>query len=203
MLLKKVSDLIARPLTHILNLSLRDGVFPDSLKVSRTCPIFKSGSKSDVNNYRPISCLPIVSKIFEKAVYSQLSNFLNINNMLYQNQFGFQKGKSTLHPLVNILNYIGNAFNNNKFVVAIFLDFKKAFDMVSHEKLKRLGVTGKNLNWFKSYLSNRKLSAMVNNCLSSDFAFLSRSVPQGSILGPLLFLGFINDMPNCIEFSIC
>ena len=93
--------------------------------------------------------MPIINKVFEKVVYSQLPNFLSLNNIHHQNQFGFQKGKSTLHPLINILNFIGHAFNNNKFVVAIFVDFKKAFDMVSHEKrlvkLERQGVIDKKL----------------------------------------------------------
>ena len=197
-LLKKCAPSLLLPITHIVNLSLTEGFFPDSLKVSRVCPIFKQGSREDPNNYRPISCLPVFSKIFEKVVYNQLFEFLTSNSILNPNQFGFQPNKSTVHPLLHILNYIADAFSNNKFVVAVFLDLRKAFDMVSHEiilsKLRSIGVDDIVISWFRSYLSDRKMYTMVNGHLSKSYRTLIRSVPQGSILGPLLFLIFINDI---------
>ena len=200
-LIKKVSSSILTPLTHIINLSLSTGVFPDSLKISRVCPIFKQGDHKEMNNYRPISCLSAFSKIFEKIVHEQLFQYLDANKILNQNQFGFQKGRSTVHALTKIMNFLADSFNNNKFVVAVFLDYKKAFDLVSHDillkKLEKIGIRGINLNWFKTYLANRKMYTMINGSLSRTMKVINRSVPQGSILGPLLFLIFINDMPNC------
>ena len=202
-LIKRAATKILKPLSHIINLSLSNGIFPDSLKTSRVCPIFKQGDRKETNNYRPISCLSSFSKIFEKVAYEQLFSFLSLNKILNTNQFGFQKGKSTVHALTKIMNFISEAFNDNKFVVAIFLDYQKAFDLVSHDilikKLYKMGIRGRNLNWFRSYLKNRKMYTMVNGQLSSNLKTINRSVPQGSILGPLLFLIFINDMPNSTD----
>ena len=196
--LKSVASCIACPLAHIFNLSFESGLVPTRLKVSRTVPVFKAGASDIFGNYRPISCLPVLSKIIEKLVCRRLNHYLVDNGLLYNFQFGFQAGKSTVHPLVHILNYIAKAFNNNEFVVSVFLDFQKAFDLVDHsillKKLSKLGIHGLELKWFENYLKDRKQFVMVNGILSNFATFINISVLQGSILGPLLFLCFINDM---------
>ena len=197
-MIKKVSDSISIPLDHIINLSLEHGVFPEKCKISRTVPVFKAGQPTNLSNYRPISCLPVLSKIIEKVVAMQLFNYVDSNNILYNLQFGFQPGKSTVHPLIHLVDYISKAFNNSEYVIAVFLDFAKAFDTVNHTilllKLSKIGVKGRSLEWFRSYLKNRKQFVMSNGILSDICTTFNISVLQGSILGPLLFLIFINDM---------
>ncbi len=151
---KAIQNEIERPLAHIFSLSLATGVFPDHLKASRVLPIHKSGDTTIFDNYRPISLLKAFSKILEKIVCTKLVNHLKSNNLLYKHQYKFLKDKSTEHALLNILNKIGHALNENKYCVGVFLDLKKAFDVVPHDillkKLEKLGITGAELSWFTS-----------------------------------------------------
>ncbi len=203
-LLKAISYEIERPLAHIFSLSLSTGIFPEKLKSTRVIPIHKSGDTTNCDNYRPISLVNAFSKILEKIVSTKLTNHLQQNNLIYEHQYGFLKGKSTEHALIHITNKIGQALNENKYCVGIFLDLKKAFDVVPHSiKLEKLGITGTALAWFESYLSNRTQKVDINGNLS-DIAYLDAlSVFQGTSLGPILFLCFINDLPRATDlFSV-
>jgi hypothetical protein len=187
-LLKAVSYKIERPLAHIFSLSLASGTFPAALKSTRVIPIHKAGDTTNCDNYRPISLVNAFSKILEKIVSTKLTQHLEQNNLIYEHQYGFLKGKSTEHALLHITNRIGQALNENKYCVGIFLDLKKAFDVVPHnillKKLEKLGITGTALAWFKSYHSNRTQKVDINGHLS-DTAFLDAlSVFQGTSLGP-------------------
>jgi hypothetical protein len=196
-LIKHIAISICTPLSHIFNLSITTGTFPSKLKCSRTVPIFKSGDPESCDNYRPISLLSSISKILEKLISVQLVNHLELNNLLYKHQYGFQRKKSTEHNLLHISNYIFNALNNKEKCLGIFLDLKKAFDVCSHEillkKLKKYGITGVAHQWFSSYLKNRVQKIDINGNLSAEQIF-NISVIQGSILGPILFLIYINDL---------
>jgi hypothetical protein len=165
-------------------------------------PIYKSGDKNLCDNYRPISLLSSLSKILEKAVANRLMSHLNDNKLLYEGQFGFQKGISTVHHLLSLTNYVSNELNKKNYTVGIFLDLRKAFDVVPHKillkKLENLGINGIALRWFASYLEGRKQCVDIDDNLS-DVLNLTISILQGSILGPILFLCFINDLPNCTE----
>ena len=198
--LKFVSKIISIPLTNIINNSFTSGIFPDSLKVARVTPIYKEDKKTDFNNYRPISVLPIMSKVFEKLAYKQLYNFLNINALLENKQYGFRAHRSTTQAILNFMDYLYNNLDKNKLVFSIFLDFQKAFDSVDHtillSKLNFYGIRGHAHDWFRSYLANRKQFVTIDNS-SSKLRQIEYGVPQGSIMGPLLFLIFINDISKC------
>ena len=134
-LLKACSQQLCPLLVYLINLSLKQGVFPKQLKVAKVIPIFKSEDSHLFNNYRPISLLPSFSKVYEKVVASQIVQYLDDNKLYYQDQYGFRKGYSTIHPLIRFFNFISEAHSNNKHAMAVFIDLKKAFDTVNHQIL--------------------------------------------------------------------
>jgi hypothetical protein len=184
-MIKFIGDEIAFPLAHIFNISLREGVFPEKLKLCRVIPIFKAGNPLECDNYRSISLLSSISKILEKIVAQKLISHLLDNGLLYVHQYGFLPNRSTEHNLLQIVNYISNALNDGNFCIGVFLDLKKAFDVCSHaillKKLQKMGIRGTTYNWFKNYLAGRSQFVDVGGG-KSDPMEINISVIQGSIL---------------------
>ena len=204
-LLKEIAPLILTPLHHLINLSLETGFVPKQFKIAKVVPIFKSGDKHDYNNYRPISLLSSFSKLMEKVVARQLVGFLNYHNLLYKHQYGFRANHNCSQPVLHFTEKVYNALNQKPSLqtLAIFIDLKKAFDTVDHDillkKMDHYGIRGISNKWFENYLKDREQFVSVHG-IDSDTQKIVCGVPQGSILGPLLFLLFINDLPNATEF---
>lgn len=203
-LLKTNLDYFLFPLKKIINLSFSDGIFPDLLKCANVCPIYKKNDKNKCENYRPISLLSNISKLFEKAMHSRIYEFFEESNVFYDLQFGFRKSYSTNHALISIVENIRDQLDNKTFSCGVFIDLEKAFDTVNHsiliQKLDHYGIRGISNEWLKSYLVNRKQNVVFDG-VSSEYRDISCGVPQGSILGPLLFLLYINDMHSSVKYS--
>ena len=197
-LLKIAAPYIAKSVTYICNQSIKMSEFPEKWKEAKVTPLHKGGTKDVLNNYRPISILPTMSKLLEKHIHDSLMTFLVKFNLLHKSQSGFRPNHSCETALIGMVSKWLESINKGSLIGTVMIDFKKAFDLVDHsvllKKLKHYKLSHQALSWFASYLSKRKQKVSLNNIISDD-EMITDGVPQGSILGPLLFLMFINDLP--------
>ena len=202
--LKDSVDILAIPVTQICNLSIKPSQFPHDCKLAKLKPLYKKGSKTDPKNYRPISLLPTVSKIIEKIKRDQTMEYLTYNKILYIYQSGFRKNHSTDTCLSYLTDKILTGFDSGLLTGMILIDLQKAFDTINHDiLLKKMSLAGfcQSITWFESYVSNRRFQVSIKNKYS-NVANINCGVPQGPILGPLLFLLYVNDMPQAVDCEL-
>ena len=189
-------------LVHMFNSSLSTAVFPDSWKTAKVIPLFKGGDREDVSNYRPVSLLPLPGKLLEKIVHKRVTEFWDTNKFLTSDQGGFRKGFSTVSTMADLTDDLFDQINKSNTTVATFIDLRKAFDTVNLDillkKLQRAGLRDNALQWCKSYLSNRTQCTVANGC-TSRLLPIKCGVPQGSVLGPLFFLVYVNDIQQALD----
>ena len=204
MLLKQLVSVIKLPICIIFNRSLETGIFQKLMKNAKVVPLHKSSDRNDSDNYRPISLLPVISKILEKLVYKSLVEHLDKNDILYHKQYGFRKKYSTSDAMTNLVGDVLKAFEDSSMILAVYIDLKKAFNMVSHlillKKLSSMGVNNVELEWFRSYLCGRGQCVTLGKSVSSIVP-LDVGVAQGSLLGVLMFSLTINDLYKCLRYS--
>ena len=200
-MLKPVAKEISVPLNVLFNRPFREGKFSETWKQSNLIPLPKKGDSSDPSNFRPVALLCGVGKLQERIVFKNIHNFLNENNLIYKYQSGFLPNHSTTFHLIDIYHYICQAVDNNQHSCMVFCDVSKAFDRVWHKgrifKLRQYGKDSDLLNWISDYLDDRKQRVVIRSCMSS-FKRVNAGVPQGSVLGPLLFLIFVNDISDSL-----
>ena len=203
-ILKDAFEYLPTQLTYMFNCSLQTCSFPDEWKKATVVPLQKTGEKSNVNNLRPVSLLPLPGKLLEKLFHKKVSDYLDENGLMNEGQNGFRKGRSTIGTVAELTDDILLGLNNKNYTLAAFIDLRKAFDTVSHDilakKMTKFGLHDNIINWLKDYLTKRQQRCKVNG-LTSDYLDISCGVPQGSILGPMLFLMYINDINNSV--NIC
>ena len=201
-LLKLITSDVSKCITTIINQSLTSGIFPNSLKIAKVTPIFKKGNNNLITNYRPISVLPVISKIFETVICDQLSDYFLTNNLLCAQQYGFKKNSSTELAALELLDRVLDQLDKHKIPINFYIDLSKAFDSLRHDilldKLTYYGITNPARKLIESYLSNRTQFVQIGNQASTMKPVLT-GVPQGSIIGPLLFNIFINDIVNASQ----